>query len=257
MTDALAAVAFMPLLKQVLSAYVEYMRMASSRKKSLTFDYRLLIDIVIRIFLALFFAFTAGIYCKNAGAQLHGIDMDHINAANIAMGLSIFAGGLYTLLIACLYVLRLRPVNKFAGLGPAIAALLGGFLMFGIVWFKPRTDLPVSVEFLASFLILNGNIFAAYVLSRLGRSFSILPESRKLVTAGPYKIIRHPLYLAEALATFGVMILFLSVGAVTLAVAQTLLQFVRIHYEEKTLSKNFPEYKAYAKKTARLVPGVY
>jgi protein-S-isoprenylcysteine O-methyltransferase Ste14 len=106
-------------------------------------------------------------------------------------------------------------------------------------------------------LILGGNVFAVYILTRLGRSFSILPEGRKLVTAGPYKIIRHPLYVAEAMATLGTMILFFSPAAVALVIAQTATQLGRIHYEEIVLRKTFPEYSAYARTTARLIPGIY
>ncbi len=228
-----------------------------SGKKTRKPDYTRATDIVIRIALGLFFAFSAGIYGHNAGAALKHVDMSHLDAASISEGLSIFTSGLYTLMIACLYVLRLRPVNKFAGFFPSVAAILGGFLMFGLVWFKPRMDLPLGVQVAASILVLLGNAMAAYTLTHLGRSFSILPEGRRLVTAGPYKIIRHPLYVAEAIATFGTMIMFLSTGAVVLVVAQTLLQLARIHYEERVLTKTFPEYKKYAQHTARLIPRVY
>jgi protein-S-isoprenylcysteine O-methyltransferase Ste14 len=215
------------------------------------------IDIGIRIVLGLFFAFSAGIYCKNAAAVLRGIDLAQSDVTTMVHGLSIFAAGLYTLMIACLYVLRLRPVNKFAGWWPSFASIFGGFLMFGLVWFKPRMDLPLAAQLAASILVFTGNILSAYIVCKLGRSFSILPESRKLVMTGPYKIVRHPLYVAEAIASLGTMILFLSVGSIVLVVAQTILQLVRIHYEERVLSENFPDYKAYAKKTARLIPGIY
>ena len=216
-----------------------------------------MLDIAVRVILGLFFAFSAGLYCKNAAQSLRDIDMSHISVASLSHGLSIFAAGLYTMMIACLYVLRHRPINRFVGIGPSLAALAGGFLMIGLIWFKPRTDLPLEVEVIASGMVLIGNLLAAYVLTRLGRSFSILPEGRKLVMSGPYKIIRHPLYVAEALATFGTMILFLSTGAVILVIVQTILQLVRMHYEERVLTKTFPEYKRYAKTTARLIPGVY
>jgi len=229
----------------------------TSRKRTKNFIGSRLIDIAIRIALGLFFAFSAGIYGRNAWVALHLVDMSHLNAASLSEGLSVFTSGLYTLMIACLYVLRLRPVNKFAGFFPSLAAVLGGFLMFGLVWFKPRTDLPLSAQVIASLLVLTGNLLAAFILTHLGRSFSILPEGRKLVMTGPYKIIRHPLYVAEAIATLGTMIIFLSTGAVVLVVTQTLLQLVRIHYEERVLTKTFPEYKDYARLTARLIPKIY
>lgn len=214
-------------------------------------------DLTIRAVLALFFAFSAGMYVKNALAHFRSMEPGIFDAYVLTKGLSVFAIGLFSMMIACLYVLRLRPVNKFAGIWPMTAALLGGFLMSGLLFFDQRDDLPLSIQLLASFLIIGGNGFALYSLSHLGRSFSILPESRKLVTKGPYRFVRHPLYAAEAVATIGAMISFLSVGAVLLVVAQLSLQLVRIHYEEKVLTKSFPEYKKYARHTARLIPGVY
>jgi protein-S-isoprenylcysteine O-methyltransferase Ste14 len=160
-------------------------------------------------------------------------------------------------MIACLYVLRLRPVSAFAGTFPCAAAILGGFLLSGLLLLGPRKDLPLAAEIAAGVLVVAGNIFAVLILLRLGRSFSILPEGRKLVTKGPYKVVRHPLYLAEAVATVGVLINFLSVWALVLVALQIALQLVRIHYEERVLRENFPEYAGYAQRTARLIPGVY
>jgi len=221
------------------------------------FDRTMLADIFVRTTLAIFFAFSAGIYYRNALAQLNAADMSQINAASVSLGFSIFTSALFTMMIACLYVLRHRPKNKFVGWWPSFAAILGGFMMFGLVWFPPNDELSIEWRVTGSMLILIGNIFAVYALFNLGRSFSILPEGRALVTKGPYKIIRHPLYVAEGIASLGTMILMFSAGTVVLVIAQTLFQLVRIHYEEKVLTETFPEYKKYAKTTARLVPGVY
>jgi protein-S-isoprenylcysteine O-methyltransferase Ste14 len=38
----------------------------------------------------------------------------------------------------------------------------------------------------------------------LGRSISILPQARQLVTSGPYAFVRHPLYLGEMTAMLGI-----------------------------------------------------
>jgi len=77
------------------------------------------------------------------------------------------------------------------------------------------------------------------------------------VTTGAYSVVRHPLYLAEAVASLGIAILFLSPWAITIFITQLAWQLARIHYEEKVLRENFPEYEAYAKRTKRLIPRVY
>ena len=215
------------------------------------------IDLGIRAVLGLTFAFSAGVCFKNAIDQFQDIDFDNPNAHLFSHALSVLAIGLYTLMVACLYALRLSPKKTASGAGPAAAAILGGFLMSALLFLNQRTDLPLEVQILACLLVLIGNAFAVYILLHLGRSFSILPESRKLVTSGPYQIVRHPLYLAEAVATLGALIAFLSPWAFALVAVQITLQIVRIHYEEKVLRETFSEYDDYAKKTWRLIPGIY
>jgi protein-S-isoprenylcysteine O-methyltransferase Ste14 len=218
---------------------------------------RYLFDLAIHFALGLTFAFSAGVCLHSSLVGLHKIDFSNPAPGEIGHILSVFVIGLYTLMIACLYVLRLRPVSKFAGAIPCAAAILGGFLMSALLLLSPREDLPLWARIVASLLVVVGNVFAIMIILRLGRSFSILPEGRRLVTKGPYAVVRHPLYLAEAVATLGAVINFLSPWALLLVVLQLGLQIVRIHYEEKVLKESFPEYEDYAKRTWRLIPGIY
>jgi protein-S-isoprenylcysteine O-methyltransferase Ste14 len=220
-------------------------------------NWRYLLDLTIRFSLGLTFAFGAGLCLQKGMVQLRDFDPAHPQPGQIGQILSVLAIGLYTLMIGCVYILRLRPVSKFAGAMPCAAAILGGFLMSVLPMFGLREDLPLWARVIASVLVVIGNVFAIVIILRLGRSFSILPEGRRLVTQGPYSVVRHPLYLAEAVATLGVVINFLSPWTLLLVVAQLGLQMVRIHFEEKVLKETFPEYEEYAKQTWRLIPGVY
>ena len=180
-----------------------------------------------------------------------------MDAKVLVSAFSIFAIGLYSIMLAVLFAIRLKPVNKFAGIKPALVALLGGFLMMGLMLIPPNENLSLPVAVVASLLVFLGNFLAFVVLLHLGKSFSILPEGRKLVTGGPYKYVRHPLYVAEGIGILGAMITFWSWEAVFLVVTQMLFQLGRMHYEEKVLRATFPDYDAYAAKTARLIPGIY
>jgi len=215
------------------------------------------LDLAIRFALGVTFAFSASVCLKTGILALHDLDITNPKPHEIGQVLSVISIGLYTMMIACVYVVRLRPVSKFAGAVPCAAAILGGFLMSGLLFLSPRDDLPLYVRVMASFLVIFGNVFAAIIIMRLGKSFSILPEGRRLVTKGPYAVIRHPLYLAEAVVALGVVINFLSPWALLLVISQLGLQVVRIHYEEKVLKETFPEYEEYTKKTWRLIPGIY
>ncbi len=211
----------------------------------------------IRVALALAFAVYAGTCFKEAFVQFRTVDFSPLNAALFTGAMSVISIGLFSLMIAFLYALRLRPVRRASGALPRAAAFLGAFSMFGVLLLDRRTDLPLVAQISASLLILAGNGFALYILPHLGRSFSILPESRELVTTGPYRLVRHPLYLAEAIAMVGVLIDFISPMAVLLFIAHCVFQLVRIHYEENVLRQTFPHYEIYAARTCRYIPLVY
>jgi protein-S-isoprenylcysteine O-methyltransferase Ste14 len=84
-----------------------------------------------------------------------------------------------------------------------------------------------------------------------------MAESRQLVTTGPYRFVRHPLYLAEGIATVGVFMQFASVYTALLLAAHIAFQLRRLHNEELVLSTRFPEYADYSQTTARLIPRIY
>jgi protein-S-isoprenylcysteine O-methyltransferase Ste14 len=70
-------------------------------------------------------------------------------------------------------------------------------------------------------------------------------------------VIRHPLYLGEAVALAGVTLQFLSPWALALLALQCIFQLERMKNEELVLSRAFPDYQDYAARTARLLPGLY
>jgi protein-S-isoprenylcysteine O-methyltransferase Ste14 len=204
-----------------------------------------------------FFAFCAGTYLQGTIASVEGLNVHHltlVHAANIA---SIFAMMTFMGLVAYLYAVQLPPTTKFAGWRPALVACVGSFAMLGLLLLEARVDLSPQARLSSAALIVTGNLFAIYALRHLHRSFSILPQARSLVTGGPYRFIRHPLYLAEAVSTFGVLLNFLSPEAVILFGVQLFCQLRRMNYEEDVLSAAFPEYRDYRVRTARLLPGLY
>jgi len=172
---------------------------------------------------------------------------------NIAMRLMVI---IYLLTLAAAVVVRMSPVAKSRGVEPRISGLIGTFLATAVVLF-PRHELSVTAGAVSTLSILGGDALAVVVLVQLRRSFSIMPEARQLVTSGVYRFVRHPLYLAEGVATFGSVMQYLSPSTVTLFVVQTAFQLRRIRNEETLLEKVFPEYIRYKDKTARFIPGVY
>ncbi len=109
-------------------------------------------------------------------------------AVNMAMRLSTIA---FLLLLGASVALRARPTSKARGLQPRITAFVGAFLVYTIPFF-PRRELSVTAEMVSTLLVLFGSAAAVYALVRLGRSFSMMAEARRLVTSGPYRFVRHP-----------------------------------------------------------------
>lgn len=203
------------------------------------------------------FALWAANCFQNVTELTWQINFAHPQSAQIGRLMSVSSIGLFTLMYAVVYAIRLKPVSKFPGFIPCAVAIIGSFIMLSLALFAPRADLPLWARALAATLIVIGNVLSAVVILWLGRSFSIVPESRRLVTDGPYAVVRNPLYLAEAVATLGAVINYLSLWSVLLFAIQIGFQIARIRYEENVLRMSFPEYEDYRRRTWRLIPAVY
>ena len=163
---------------------------------------------------------------------------------------------LFFLLMVTLFVVRSRPRRKAAGFLPRATAILGTFSMSLVPLFPHRVWGPAQM-IAGTLLTLVGGLLSVYVLAELGRSFSIMAEARGLVTRGSYALVRHPLYLAEEIAVLGVVVQSLSAMTLLVFALHLFFQLRRMKNEEHVLGQAYPEYQAYQRRTARLIPGVY
>ncbi len=78
------------------------------------------------------------------------------------------------------------------------------------------------------------------------------------VTGGPYRFVRHPMYVGILLMSFGMPFLLGSWIALIPGVLNIALFFVRTALEDRTLQEELPGYKEYTQQTRyRLIPGIW
>ena len=94
-------------------------------------------------------------------------------------------------------------------------------------------------------------------LLSLGRSFGIRPALRSLAMNGPYRLVRHPMYLSYVLADIGYNLDEWNAGTVLLVLAGWVAMVYRIRAEERVLSRDegWLGYRRVAR--YRLVPGLW
>lgn len=94
----------------------------------------------------------------------------------------------------------------------------------------------------------------------LGEALSPFTQPRPgapLVTQGPYRYLRHPMYLGQMLVAVGAPLVLGARWTLTLALADVLLLGCRMLRDEEALARTFPEYSRYAARTKRILPYVY
>ena len=94
-------------------------------------------------------------------------------------------------------------------------------------------------------------------LLTLGRRFGVRPALRGLAMTGPYRLVRHPMYLAYLLADIGYNLEEWNSGTALLVTAGWLSLLYRIHAEERIFARH-ADWPGYAARVRyRLFPGLW
>ncbi|WP_244558729.1 methyltransferase family protein [Bradyrhizobium brasilense] len=161
----------------------------------------------------------------------------------------------FYLTLAMLILTRAPAKAQAEGLLPRLAAFVGTYWPWTITFFdKTEATLP---NLASTVCVLTGMIMILATIRHLGRSFSLVAQARSVVQTGPYRWIKHPLYLSEEIVFLGVVLQHLSWMTVVLLILHIGIQVSRILYEEDVLRRTLPEYSSYEASRWRLVPYVW
>jgi protein-S-isoprenylcysteine O-methyltransferase Ste14 len=99
---------------------------------------------------------------------------------------------------------------------------------------------------------LAGSVWSVYSVWYLRHAFSIEPQARRLITSGPYRLARHPVYTGYFVQYGGMWLVFPTIPMTIVLLGWFLLTADRMRNEERVLSRAFPEYTAYRRQVGAL-----
>lgn len=139
---------------------------------------------------------------------------------------------------------------------PSVLAF--ALMVVGLVWLAERRE--VFARSIPA-IVVQGCAVALMVAARITfgrRSFhaAATPTAGGLVTSGPYRWLRHPIYAAILYFVWSAAIDYRSPQALVAAALVTAGAVVRMYAEETLLIGKYPEYAGYRARTARVIPFV-
>lgn len=140
---------------------------------------------------------------------------------------------------------------------PTVAATLYAALCF--VLLDPAGTLRLVPEQVGVLLLLCGTAWQFCAKLVLGRSFGLLPAQRGLVTSGPYRVMRHPIYFGYLISHVGFLLVNASWWNFAVLSVLYAAQLLRIRREEALLAVGCDtEYRRYRRRVRWCVlPFVY
>lgn len=142
---------------------------------------------------------------------------------------------------------------------PVLLVWIAGLLcLLGVgAWTASRPVFAVGIVVLLIGLALRQ--WSHHTLGRFHQALVTIQEEHDLVTSGPYRLVRHPMYAGSAIAFLGVGLALGTWPGLAMVFLGPLAAMVRrIRIEEGALSQALgEEYTAYAAERARMLPGVW
>jgi protein-S-isoprenylcysteine O-methyltransferase Ste14 len=173
-------------------------------------------------------------------------------AGLLASGLTI---SFYVLVIAA-YLRRGEASATTESSVARAAAVLGTAAPVVLMFVGAGRDVSLTSDLVASALMVAGLGLSVWSLRALGTNLSVIAQVRALAASGPYRWVRHPLYVGEIITVLGIVVRSPGAAGVAVWVALVLLQAYRAVAEERLLAARHSGYSEYMCGTARFLPGI-
>jgi protein-S-isoprenylcysteine O-methyltransferase Ste14 len=159
------------------------------------------------------------------------------------------------------FLVRDTPVQRERDPFARFVAYAGGFGVFAFVQvasvFRPEWLTVTASRGLVATGVLLGvvGVFAEiWAIWHLRFAFATEPAARRLVTTGPYRLARHPVYSGACLAQVGLLMTRPTIALALVLIGWAVCMALRMRYEEAILTGAFPEYAGYRRRVGALAP---
>jgi protein-S-isoprenylcysteine O-methyltransferase Ste14 len=141
-------------------------------------------------------------------------------------------------------------VISMLGVVVMIGALIGLYKIGVLFTAQP---IAIALQLMAIGLM----VWARVTFGRRSFHAAANPTAGGLVTTGPYRFIRHPIYTAACLFGWASIVVHWSLVSIAFGILLLLGALVRMLCEEQLVKQKYPEYVEYARVTKRMVPYVF
>jgi protein-S-isoprenylcysteine O-methyltransferase Ste14 len=118
----------------------------------------------------------------------------------------------------------------------------------------------IPENFFVKILLGVGLLVGVWAMAEFKFRFNIFPELLKnstLITSGPYRFVRHPIYTAVLMITLAYLINTPKFSNYIMWAVLLIILLVKLHHEETLLRERFSDYEDYTARTKKLVPFVF
>lgn len=165
-------------------------------------------------------------------------------------------------LIICVAFLTRQPLRRTArGFLPRLVAYSGTFIFPLFLTLAGRWHprwLGLSpfhwMQMVGAVLWVAGSLLGLWTVWSLRRSISLVAQARSLVTSGPYRLARHPIYACYLLQYVGLWLAHWGLMLGLILLIWSAITAVRIYFEESVLQAEFPQYRQYQESVGLFAP---